>query len=1111
MLTHQRSQGIAIVIVLLSAVIFLGIVVAITGTLSLSSRKTTADQRVTLTAQYASESGLSRVMAEAQSSTGLLAKWSTLIATVKVPLTTTTTTLATLAKRFCNQADTDLPNGTGVNYCAAPENTNPDVSVVNVSSRYSVFVQFLSRGSADPLGGTSDYAGAGFTNSLTNDTDELNFWNDAFSGGNQTGTWGPSQYRFNGTLDTGVNYRVSFGLVPSRVEIIGGVYSFVFKPRTATAAGQYANTTSTQLSSRQIVRTFQDEYRINMTPPSFAYYALLTNSQTTNVPGVTTPQPVYLNNTALFDGPVHTNGRFNFSGNPWFSSALTSAGCTGGTTTTATSINCNGVAVPGANTLDAGSTTPTSLDMGPTDTSPNFNRWLTPTTTNTGPELAKDNASPNAAPAKPWNYVGKWNSPPIRLPVSANENARVETEAGLVPDPENPSGPQVQGIVFKTNGSSTTPGDITNLERVELVATSSAWNTAWANTSYATVANGGTGAQFQVIRLQYQRNIERCYARPTSISVNPSTKTLNPTNSFNITATVNPTNDTYFDYRAEPLADWSTTDPYSPARGLLRNSSSDNSLTTPRLGVNYRADVVTTTLGVVKVKAATRFAPVIAANGEANTAITIVAPVTGGGNPPPLPTDMSLSSINVPGNAVRLENAAPFTANLSANVSGSANPINVSYAITGPTLVSTVPAGATPSSPLPVRRVPSATTAPDTASASGRTGSFQIIIGALPAGVDEATYSFTVTPNGDSSKAKTFQVTVKRDSTNVQRDPSARPRAMMVDYASDPCSYQTNASTKIVYKWRFWREYVISPTGTMAMRDFPATGTSAPGDTTIPAAPSLSVDSRGFNQGWSILPNKFSGVFYTNVPIPSLQGPPRNTASTLPATCIASSRNLPECAPPAIARFMKLTVSANGSITPQSDLKYEQPICTSAPSRVAGLGQSNCPTPATAPAKNVLGLYSIGGTISMDTLNYQNIGTTSPAIRPTLHAVMMSNTNIVEINSVLPTATQRANGDTCGNSRLVTSNAGWGNVEILGSVIQSNYGQFGRQNTSGATVCGYGRSMTYDKRMLDSAAAPPAFPRAENSVAWNVQVLNNGTVGASFSLQPGFTQNKAGN
>jgi hypothetical protein len=210
---------------------------------------------------------------------------------------------------------------------------------------------------------------------------------------------------------------------------------------------------------------------------------------------------------------------------------------------------------------------------------------------------------------------------------------------------------------------------------------------------------------------------------------------------------------------------------------------------------------------------------------------------------------------------------------------------------------------------------------------------------------------------------------------------------------------------------------------------------------------------------------------------------------------------------------MKMTVVANGGVTVKSDLKYEQPICTAAPSRDASNnGQSNCNPDLSSAAKNVLGLYAIGSKISIDPLGFSNIGTAKPAIRPNIHAVMMSNTDIIEVDQVLPDVNERNAGKTCGDDKLITTNAGWGNVEILGSVIQNNFGQFGRQDSSGQVNCGYGRSLTYDKRMLDSSNAPPAFPRAENSVDWNVQVQNNGAaIDSIFSLNPSFTQNKPGN
>lgn len=55
----------------------------------------------------------------------------------------------------------------------------------------------------------------------------------------------------------------------------------------------------------------QGEYRFLLTNGSFARYALFTNRHRTR-----SNSSVWFTSNTLFDGPVHTNERFNFSFNP---------------------------------------------------------------------------------------------------------------------------------------------------------------------------------------------------------------------------------------------------------------------------------------------------------------------------------------------------------------------------------------------------------------------------------------------------------------------------------------------------------------------------------------------------------------------------------------------------------------------------------------------------------------------------------------------------------------------------------------------------------------------------------------------------------------------------
>jgi len=69
----------------------------------------------------------------------------------------------------------------------------------------------------------------------------------------------------------------------------------------------------------------QGEYQFVVGRRSFARYALFTDEHVSDV----TSSRIWFTDDTLFDGPVHTNGNFNFYGTPWFGGAVSSAGQTG--------------------------------------------------------------------------------------------------------------------------------------------------------------------------------------------------------------------------------------------------------------------------------------------------------------------------------------------------------------------------------------------------------------------------------------------------------------------------------------------------------------------------------------------------------------------------------------------------------------------------------------------------------------------------------------------------------------------------------------------------------------------------------------------------------------
>ncbi len=543
MSSHRKSEGIAIVAVLISAVVFLGIIIAITGTLSLSSRQSTGDQRATLEAQYAAESGLSRVSAEAQ--TGLLRTWSQLIFRMGTPNTTSTSDIQRLAKRFCNYTDaTALPVApTATLYCTAN-------NAANISNRYSVFSDQI------PFTAYTDTTiTPAPTTAPTTAAQAEAFWQDVFSDG-------PSGMRYSSSLGGGVGYNATFGLEPQRVEIVDSTnYVFVFKVRDSVSTGRY-NVGTREVSNRRTTRSFPDSYRIKLSPPNFAYYLSITDKQVVAGSGGNNTK-VFFNSSTLLDGPVFTNGAFYYTGNPWLSNTVKSAGCLDSydSTTkacvgsTATAYYNDGgadqaVTVAGSNAQFSGYATGAPATL-------------------TAPEFVNDNFDANSnrttytkgASPSPWNYNGNYGVKAIPFPTTNNDQKAKAIASGIyVPVP---------GGVPAVNEFYDSPAP-----SVLLQATTTGRTTA---TSFNTVPNNGTAATGQLIRFQAKQKISRCNAAPTGISINPLTPSINTLSSQLFTATANgPTTPTF---AAAPVAQdftWSVVSVPAGVTGSFAQSGTGN-------------------------------------------------------------------------------------------------------------------------------------------------------------------------------------------------------------------------------------------------------------------------------------------------------------------------------------------------------------------------------------------------------------------------------------------------------------------------------------------------------------------------------------------------------
>jgi hypothetical protein len=535
MLTHRKSRGIAIVAVLISAVVFLGIVIAITGTLSLSSRQSTGDQRVTLEAQYAAESGLSRAVSEGQ--TGLLKTWSLLMFQMATSSNASVADIQEMAARFCNYADrTAVPAPTATTYCV-------NETSGSVTDRYEVFASTI------PLSAYADPAlDPPPTSVPTTVALARAYWADAFSGGNFGGAG--SGIRFSQTVNSGVRYDVAFGLQPAGVALRGDPSSpsfvFQFQLRDAVSTGSLTSGANV-LSRRVSQRIFPEVYEIVITPGNISSFSSLTDRQSSVNQSGNLDKTIFTSNS-LFDGPVHTNGAFYLRGNPWFSNNATSAGCLRSNTN---GLNYDPTLVQPVCTRPGGTVTgyyndgDLLEDADYTEFNVTAGRATFPgydgTLGATAPEFVRDNFdpsgagtyTPDAAPT-PWDYTGKYDARIIKLPQSSSR----QRQMAAAPNPPFPEDPTKVGILVETavdpvEGkyySSPAP-------EVYMQATNSGLTT---NTTFAAVPNNGTAANYQLIRIQAKKKISNCRAGPASIAITPTLNTINIGDSKPFAATVTP-------------------------------------------------------------------------------------------------------------------------------------------------------------------------------------------------------------------------------------------------------------------------------------------------------------------------------------------------------------------------------------------------------------------------------------------------------------------------------------------------------------------------------------------------------------------------------------------
>ena len=197
----RRQEGFALIVVLLSATVLLVTLLAVTSTLALSSRRSTTDQRVTLQAQYAAESGLSHAQSK-------LSEIEAMLGGLRVPANINTSDIERHAENFCGaRLSAQRVNGTVL--CEAAPVKADD------GGRFSLLTDYIPQYKY-PRGTTPS-----------------EYWLGTFYGGAD---------KVRTEISSGaaqVGYRTSFNLIPKTVRFVkNNDYRFEFEVSPVVSTGR---------------------------------------------------------------------------------------------------------------------------------------------------------------------------------------------------------------------------------------------------------------------------------------------------------------------------------------------------------------------------------------------------------------------------------------------------------------------------------------------------------------------------------------------------------------------------------------------------------------------------------------------------------------------------------------------------------------------------------------------------------------------------------------------------------------------------------------------------------------------------------------------------------
>lgn len=300
----HRTQGATLIVSVLFVMLILAVIMAVTAQVTLSTRRSSADQQRILAARYAAESGVAQVQARLRAMKSLLDASS-------IPPTVGNSVVETRIRDLCGVSVLPAATPDGAVVC-----TFPDTGLSGNAARVGVFDLAVT---------ADDFAGQGFQKTAA--ADRARFWMTMFSGRNAA--------EYSGTGGDGSTYRAMYGLIPTELRRHAeSDYRLYFTVPSLTAHGITPLATQ-RLQARATGGTSVSTY-LRIGRGSFAKYALFTNHHFQSADAEVGGQRINFTGRTLFSGPVHTNQHFLFEGNadpdgqPVFWGSVTSAGCPSG-------------------------------------------------------------------------------------------------------------------------------------------------------------------------------------------------------------------------------------------------------------------------------------------------------------------------------------------------------------------------------------------------------------------------------------------------------------------------------------------------------------------------------------------------------------------------------------------------------------------------------------------------------------------------------------------------------------------------------------------------------------------------------------------------------------